>query len=131
MQEEIEYKLGDESSNMFGPPDGVANLTNWGKCLFRVCIPLYLCMHPVHSTPNLPPNNTRRAGENWWGKNLHIHHPKTYEEVAGYVFARACLCAWLVQDSNGRLINHYFLTHATQNTHLTYTGWSGRCRGRA
>lgn len=36
---------------MFGAPEGVQNITNWG--------------------------------ENWWGKNLHVHHPKTYEEVAG------------------------------------------------
>lgn len=50
-EEEWEYKLGDESSSMFGPPDGAANLTNWG--------------------------------ENWFGKNLIVHHPKTYEEVAG------------------------------------------------
>lgn len=50
-QEEIEYKLADESSSMFGAPEGVQNITNWG--------------------------------ENWWGKNLHVHHPKTYEEVSG------------------------------------------------
>lgn len=53
--EEIEYKLGDESSSMFGPPDGAANLTNWG--------------------------------ENWCGHGLTVHHPKTYEEVAGLVRA--------------------------------------------
>lgn len=61
--EEHPFVSIDEAKAMFGPPDGLANITNWG--------------------------------ENYCG-HVHVHHPKTYEEVAGLVKALAAQVCDLV-----------------------------------